>query len=455
MRRAWHFLADNLIWLAGSLILAMFVWIAATIEQNPVEVRRFPQRIPIEIVTDEGMIVTNNPASSAQVVLRTQAAVWEILEAGDIHVFVDLTGREPGTYTVNTQVEVAAARRVVVEDWQPRQITVAIDRAAEVLVPVNADIRSLPPTGFEVASIAFDVPEVRVIGPASLVERVTTADVRLQLDDERNLFTREMRLTPVDEEGRTVPNVTLSPENVNVTVNIQPREDFREVFVTPNIVGEPAPGYVVYGITYEPQTILVSGRPSALEQLPGTVLTAPIDLSDQTRSFSRTVPVQLPPGVFLPTEQNITVTVEIDTLTASRRFEHLPVQVQGLEPGFEAVIAPTEVTLLITGPQPILDTLTPGDISIVADLSNLPPGNHQVPLQAVINREGLETAGKSVLPPMLEVQIAPESAGTPTPTAAESPAPTQAASPTATSPATNGGDTSLRTGTGLAPTTRP
>ncbi len=140
------------------------------------------------------------------------------------------------------------------------------------------------------------------------------------------------------------------------------------------------------------------------------------------------MPLELPPGIFLPTEQNVTVSVVIDTLTASRRFEHLPVQVQGLAPdaSLEAVIMPTEVTMLITGPQPILDTLTPADIAIVADLTNLGPGNHQVPLQAIVNRDGLQSANISVLPPVLDVQIL---ARTPV---LETPAPGNGAFPTAT-----------------------
>jgi len=426
---AWlRFLSANLGWLAASLLLAMFVWIAATIQQNPVEARRFPERLPIQILTDEGMIVTNNPITSAQVVLRAQADVWAALEAQDIVVTADLRGLPPGTYTVDLNITFTTFSRIVLEDWLPRQITVSIDRAAEVLVPINADVRSTPQTGFEIAGITFSAQEARVTGPASQVERVVSADVRLNLADERNPFTRNYRLYAMNEQGQTVPGVTLTPDNIDVTVDIQPRENFREVFVTPNIIGEPASGYVVFAITYEPQTVLISGRSTALEQITGTIQTAPIDLTGQTASFSRTVPLELPPGVFLPTEQNITVSVVIDTLPASRRFEHLPVQVQGLDAdaNLEAVIMPTEVTMLITGPQPILDTLTPADIAIVADLTGLAPGGHQVPLQAIVSRDGLQSANISVLPPVLDVQI---TARTPIP---ETPAPDGTAPPTAT-----------------------
>lgn len=442
--KTFQFLTESLIWLAGSLILALIVWIAASIEQNPVEVRSFPQRIPIEIVTDEGMIVTNNPTANAQAVLRAQSAVWETLERQDILVQADLRGYDPGTYTVDLNTSFNSTQRIVLEDLQPNQVTVTIDRASEKLVPVQERILSDPPTGYEIVEISFGTPQVQVTGPASQVEQIVAVDARLGLNDERNPVTREIRLTAVDGEGRTVSGVTLEPETITVSVNIQQREDFLEVFVTPNIIGEPASGYVIYGITYEPQTILVSGRPNDLEQLPGAILTTPIDLTGQTTTFSQTVSVQLPAGVFLPTEQNITVTVELDTLTASRRFEFLPVQVQGLSPDLQAEITPTEVTLLITGPQPVLETLLPEDITILADLTDLGVGNHQVPLEAIINREGLETANTSVLPSRLEVQISAGEAGEATPTVPATPAPgiiipPSVSPPTPTAEATNAG----------------
>lgn len=424
---------ETLTWLAGALLVAVFSWIVATTEENPVEVNTFPARIPIQVIHDDNMLIIDQSTTDSEVILRTQASVWEVLEADDIIVRADLSGFEPGAYIVELSVEIVEERRVVVEDWSPRQISIEIDTAAEILVPIVEDIRSDPPIGFEITAITFQTTEVLVTGPAAEVERVVTAQAGLRLGDERNPLTTDIRLIAVDNQERAVTGVTLEPEIVSVTVNIQPLADYREVFVTPNIVGEPPPGYVVTSITYDPQTIPVRGRPRALEQLPGSVLTNPIDLTDQTQGFSRSVPVILPDNVLA--EQNITVVVEIGALPGSRNFEDLPVQIQGLDPELEALVSPENVSLFITGPAPILDTLTLDNITIVADLADLEVGSHQVPVQTIINLEGLEEATTSALPAVLDVIITARNP-TPTPTSTPPlPTPietTQVMTPTAT-----------------------
>ncbi|MFC1961084.1 YbbR-like domain-containing protein, partial [Chloroflexota bacterium] len=284
-----RFITANIAWLISSLLLAIFVWIAAVNEQNPVESHRYSERIPVDILIDEGMLVTNNPVSSVQLILRTTAEVWDTLTPDTIAVTANLTGQTPGTYTTDLAVDFQSASRIIVENIQPEQIIVALDQGAEKLVPIQAEVRTPPPTGFEVLSTSFSTQEALISGIASEVERVAAASVRLHLNDETNTYTRNYRLFAVDDEGATISNVIITPETVDVFVEIEPGADYREVFVVPTIVGEPAEGYVVVSITYDPQTVLVSGRPSELEQLPGTIQTTPIDLTGETGSFTRTV----------------------------------------------------------------------------------------------------------------------------------------------------------------------
>src|SRR5439155_20639129 len=81
-----RFILDNLAWLVGSLALAILVWYAAVSAQNPVEQRRFSGRIPIKVLTDEGMLVVSDAPQTALVTIRAPRTIWDVLEASDVQV---------------------------------------------------------------------------------------------------------------------------------------------------------------------------------------------------------------------------------------------------------------------------------------------------------------------------------------------------------------------------------
>ncbi len=113
-----------------------------------------------------------------------------------------------------------------------------------------------------------------------------------------------------------------------------------------------------------------------LANLPGTFFTAPISLSDKTSSFEVTVPVELPDTrLTVVTGRTITVTVGIDTQTITRQFDHIPVEFIGSKTELNYHSATTEVTVLVTGPQPLLNQLSENDLSVLVDVSGLNAGD--------------------------------------------------------------------------------
>src|SRR5438128_11927226 len=132
-----RFVLDNLGWMLGSLALAVLVWYAAVSAQNPVEQRRFPSRVPIQILKDEGLLVANTPPEVALVTVRAPRSVWEVLEPEDISVVADLTKLSPGVHTVELRGFLSPARQGVVTDMQPSQITVELARRSDKLVNIE------------------------------------------------------------------------------------------------------------------------------------------------------------------------------------------------------------------------------------------------------------------------------------------------------------------------------
>jgi YbbR domain-containing protein len=402
-------LSDNLIWLLGSLVLALLVWVIASFQSDPIVEQRFPERLAVQMTPDAGLLLTSPPQVDRQtsLVVRAPRSVLDLLTAEEIEVWADLSGLGPGEHTVELQARLARQPARVV-NMSPRLMRVVLEEASARQVALRAVVTAEPPTGFSRDEPRFDVSlnQVLVSGPASRVNEVVAAQASLDLSQQRSPFEANMRLSPVNAEGATVEGVTLDPQLVTVSVNIRRRDDVREVSVRPTILGTPPDGYVLNSLTYSPQAVLISGSPSQLANLPDILPTEPIDLTDRTASFELSIPVVLPDAeLLLLTDQTVTVSVEINPLTTSRQFEGIPVEVIGLGSGLIARSVPNQVTVLITGPQPELEALEASDIRVTADVNGLNVGMHPITPTVSIRQRPMPTANISVLPTEIDVEI--------------------------------------------------
>jgi YbbR domain-containing protein len=90
----------------------------------------------------------------------------------------------------------------------------------------------------------------------------------------------------------------------------------------------------------------------------------------------------------------------------------LPIIPVGLLPIHTTVISPETVDVILSGPVPVLDTLTPDDIRVVVDVSDLDLGTYQLEPIVDVIPDRIEV--EAVLPSTVAVEII--IAPTPTPT---------------------------------------
>src|SRR5258708_4951125 len=399
-----RFFIDNFGWMVASLLLAIIVWYAATSAQNPVEQQRLPNRVPIQMLTDDGVMIVDTVVDTAQVTIRAPHSVFDVLQTEDINVVADLTRLQPGkTYTVPLKASLSNARRGVITDIQPSQITVPLARRIEQLVNVNAVQIADPPPGFT-ASETPSVPAAKVIGPETSVKRVVAAQARISLLDQRTGFTRVVPLVAVDSDNKEVTDVTLDPTQVTLTVDVQPRPGSTEVSVVPNLSGTLPQGYFRRNYSWDPKSVLVRGDRTTIDNMNGFVSTEPIDLTGKTQTFTQKVKLALPPGVTTTDTVDVTVTVEIDPVLVSREFDGIPVQTQGLDVAdYSITVHPDRVNVIVNGPQSVLDALSPTDISVIAPLSGLSAGTSTVVLQASATRP--EIRSEDIVIPNARVDV--------------------------------------------------
>ncbi len=398
-------ITTNVIWMLVSLALAFVVWMIAVSQSDPFETWRI-STVPIHATPDAGLIITNasEVPTNASVQVRAQRSVHQLFSIDDVNLVADLTGLGPGEHVV--PLEAHFSRPASVVSVLPRQVTVDLEVEEAQLKPVSLNITAQPPLVYSVGTAEFDVLQVEVSGPESKVAQVTAVQVPVSLDGLRTTYEGDVRPIPVDADGNTVTGVTLDPQTVHVTIPVEARSDVREVRVQPNIVGELAEGYVLTAaFDYNPKTVVVKGPAGVLANLPGTFFTAPITLSDKTSSFEVTVPVELPDSrLTVVTGRTVTVTVGIDTQTITRQFDHIPVEFIGSKTELAYHSATMEVTVLVTGPQPLLNQLSENDLSVLVDVSGLAAGDSAQLAPSASISAGDTVVTTSVLPALIDVE---------------------------------------------------
>jgi YbbR domain-containing protein len=159
-------------------------------------------------------------------------------------------------------------------------------------------------------------------------------------------------------------------------------------------------------LSYDPQVILLSGTSAQLANLPDTLSTQPIVLTDRTTNFEVQVPVVLADtNLLVLSGQNVTVSVEISPLTASREFDGIVVEITGVPDGHVARLAPSEVTVLLTGPQPQLEPLQARDIHVSIDLNGLQAGSYTLTPVVTISQGEIPIESVSMLPAEIDIEL--------------------------------------------------
>ena len=413
-----RWLATNFRTFLLAFVLAVAVWVTAVTSANPDETQLFPRPIPIEFIgQDPGMILTSGAVPhQVEVTLRAPRSVWDSLIAGDatIRAVVDLTGLGTGTHLVNVQVQIGISP-VLITSVTPRTFDLSLEPQVTRSLPIDLTLTGNPAIGFEVGTAALNPAEVVITGAESLVSKIDHIKAKLDLTNARQNITTSIALLVEDVYGNEVSGVAVLPDTVQVSLPIIQQGGYRDMAVKVMTVGNPASGYSLTSVASIPPIVTVYSANSAIiDSMPGYVETSSLDLSGAQADIQKQLGIILPPGVTLIGDQFVMVKVGIAPIESSLPLAYLPVEMVGLATGLQAHLSPITVDIILSGPLPVLDSLTPSsDVHVQVDLTGLLPGTYQLTPKVTLLQQNLIV--ESILPGTVEVVIAKKGAATPTP----------------------------------------
>lgn len=404
MKRMTRSLIANLATLLLSFTLAVVIWVNAMQVEDP-NIKRALQ-IPATFIGLPEDVTRVSPSNNNPPVLITYEGPTSIvseLSQEDFTAIIDLSDVPLGS-DVSVPIEIQSQdTQVTLEAPIPETIVVRLEKLVTREIDVEPDIRGEVARGHTMGSVLVDPPVITVTGTESEVDRLDFAQVTVFLNDDTQTRIEMPQPLFYDRQGRvaSVSGLQLSTEQVEVTIPINESADFANKVITADIIGQVAPGYRVLGVTVEPPSVLVTGRPTQLA-LPFRVQTEPIDITGLTETFQDQVSLILPEGISLDSVTEITITVQIEPFSSTKIYNQ-PIELLGVNEDLEVTIEPDTVRVVLFGPSPVLDTLTEQEVRVSLDLFRLGVGEYTLEPDVDVPDRGLEL--RSIQPAVIEVII--------------------------------------------------
>jgi YbbR domain-containing protein len=362
--------------LVASLILAILLWGLVTNAQDP-EMSRTFSSVPIKVgeLPSPLQVVVDVP--DASVTVTGPRSVISDMSASDVTASLDLDGiDEPGDVTVS--IDAGTPRGVWDVSVNPTRLPIRVEESVTELFVVQTEITGNLDATRQVNATVADTSELTVVGPRSSVDRVARVIVPIQIENQTRDFTTSVAPQAVDEQGKPIPEVSISPDTVTVNVSIDARG--KRVAVLTQLEGSPAQGYEVVDRTINPATVLVDG-PDALVDSLISVSTEPIDISGASATLTRRVEiVGLPEGVNVidPSDQAVDVVIQIRQLGVRQPLPAQTITIIGLGEGLAIEVSPDAVAVTVVAPESMLGSLTTSDLAVQVNVTGLGPGTYSL-----------------------------------------------------------------------------
>jgi len=409
-------IADNLRLFLWAFVLALAVWVAAVTSSDPDEVRVYPTPVNIQIVGQgSGLIITGDVPHQTQITMRAPRSVWDQLTArpDSVRAILDLSGLKQGKHQLNLQIQVDE-RPVRIVQVSPDSITLTLQPLVIQSFPINIDVAGQPAVGYQVGTPTVDVEQVVITGAQSLVSRVKRVSVSVNLGGAREGISSSASITAYDETNQAVNGINLEPGTAHIILPISQQSGFRDMAVKVVVHGQVANGYRLDNISVFPPVVTVySSDPALVSALPGVVETEPLDLQNMNNDINTQLGLNLPSGVSVIGDPNVSIQADISAIESSLTLSNEKVEVMGLSSEMGAQISPEAVDVIISGPLPLLNTLTHQDVLITVNAAGLSEGTHQLTPSVQILVSNLQV--ESILPGTVEVTLVPNLNPTPTP----------------------------------------
>lgn len=379
---------SKIVTLLISFLLALLLWVYANNDSDNMVYSKI-EDIPIvltntSVLEQNDFIISVSTDNIDSMKVYGKGSLVKSLDNKNIQASVDLKDiSSEGTYTLNINIK-GVPNDVTIVDQNPNTIKVTVDKIGNksLSVPVIKSTGQVK-EGYSVLSLSSEVEDVNISGPSDSVDKVEAIMGNVDVTNKSGDFSSPATLYAVDANNKKIEDVTLSPATTNVEVSIG---KVKNVPIKVKTSGSVMDGYKVTSIKPSVTTVTISGKDEILNTV-NEINTESISLDEVNETFEKNVKLDIPQGIHIVNaKDSIGVNVFIDKQNQktvyinSFTFDHLG-------SGLTAEVLDDNVSILLSGEEKYLSSITEKNLTGVVDLSGLKEGEHNVDIK--ISTQGL------------------------------------------------------------------
>ncbi|MEC0134736.1 MULTISPECIES: CdaR family protein [Paenibacillus] len=331
----------------------------------------------------------------------------------DYKVMLDLTKVEPGDTTLPLYYKLPKGVSLV--RMNPKEVTVHVESRNTKSFPISLVTKGKPAEGYQIGTPVLQPTDtVEVTLADNELSKVAKIQGTIELNGENETFKeKKLKLHAYDKDGNEIKNAVIEPSTVSVELPIT--LPFKSLPLEIGFTGQLPDSLVLSKLTPEQEAVVVYGQAEALAALSAYEATVNLSAIDSAGTKQVRVDLKAPAGTekVMPEAVNVSLTI---SEIAERTIEAVPIKLQGVGDELEgSIINPSskEIALTLKGAPALLDQLDKKDIGVVADVSGLSAGTHEVSLRVSLPQ--FIALANSGVPLTVTVQLLSPAAPVPTP----------------------------------------
>ncbi|MFC5450986.1 CdaR family protein [Paenibacillus aestuarii] len=366
-----------------ALIISIFLWVVVHLDQKGV-VGSSPIRERVETINNVAIttkydeshyFISSMSPSNVQVVINgKESSVKKVTASNSYQIQLDLTQVGKGDHQLPlTPIGFPSDVEVQIT---PRTVHVVIEELQMKEVPVVINLKGTPAAGLKAGQPIVKPNKVYITAPTSKLSLIENVHGEVSVDKAQSAVTKQVRLQAFDKDGKEVA-VNLNPTVVDVEVPIT--SPFQTIPLQLKLSGEPPKGFAISSVTQTPDKITVYGTQEEVDRL--EFYQGPqINVQDIKETKDYTLDIPLRNKVTQLDPSKVTVHVEI-VPSVTKAIENVPITIIGQNESYNTKVTLPDtgkLNITVEGAPALIDQLKTEDIQAILDVSNLPPGKHEL-----------------------------------------------------------------------------